>query len=64
MNYDYILLIVSLGFIFLFKLVWFVVFKRGLILDYFFFFKLNNNVFNLCVFKVSKMFMFKMNLWR
>lgn len=58
MNYDYILLIVSLGFIFLFKLVWFVVFKRGLILDYFFFFKLNNNVFNLCVFKVSKMFMY------
>lgn len=64
MNYDYILLIVSLGFIFLFKLVWFVVFKRGLILDYYFFFKLNNNVFNLCVFKVSKMLMFKMNLWR
>lgn len=64
MNYDYILLIVSLGFIFLFKLVWFVVFKRGLILDYYFFFKLNNNVFNLCVFIVSKMFMFKMNLWR
>lgn len=64
MNYDYILLIVSLGFIFLFKVVWFVVFKRGLILDYYFFFKLNNNVFNLCMRIVSKMFMFKMNLWK
>lgn len=64
MNHDYILLTVSLGPISPSKLVWSAVSKRGPISDYLFFSKLNNNVFNSCVFKVSKMPMFKMNLWR